>query len=178
MSGEQPEKIGVEEKALTGGRKAHTLFLEWDFDSITERLKKRKQDAELITLITQDGRPVEIQVRSHWRIGVHKFDECRQSSGKAVIVITNAFHTPVVAGCNPVVIDPAQNCGIDTTVFKIVYNYARASGYFDLDSFEPLRKAEKTMSLGRTTSAERSRCSLLRDPLRSCNGNRAWSGLS
>lgn len=143
VSGEQPANIGIEDKDLGKGRKAHTLFLNWDFDGITEGLRSRKPDAEPITLITDNGKPMEIDVRSHWRVGVHDFDKYRQASGKAVIAITNAFHTPVVVGCDPTVIDAAESGGINTSVFKIVYDYARAIRSLNIDSFAPLRAAEK-----------------------------------
>ncbi len=141
VSGEQPKKIGIERTDIGGGRTAHTLFLEWDFDGITEGMRKEKPDAEPITLITKDGIPVEIHVRSHWRVGVHDFNECRQPSGKVVVAVSNAFHTPVVVGCEAKVVDPKKKGGMGSFVFGVVSDYARAVGQWFIKSFRPLRDA-------------------------------------
>jgi hypothetical protein len=144
VSGEQPGKIGVESKNLGNGRKAHTLFLEWNFDGITEFARKSGADAEPITIIVKNGKPVEIHTRSHWRVGEHDFTDCVQPSGKVVVVVANAFHTPVVAGCDPTVVD-AKGEGGSSFVFDTVSDYARAVAQTELgrDGFKPLRETKE-----------------------------------
>jgi hypothetical protein len=139
VSGEQPLRGGIERTDLGNGRVANTLFLEWNFDGATEFAKLTKPDAEPITLITENGRPLEIHVRSHWRVGVYNFEDCVRESGRALVVIANAFHTPVVAGCSPRVIDVNRRGGINTFVFNTVSDYARAAGHYQHDSFGPLQ---------------------------------------
>ncbi len=144
VSGEQPKKIGVESKELGDGKEAHTLFVEWDFDGITEKVRSKKPDAEPITLITEDGEPVEVHVRSHWRVGKYDFDECKdESSDKVVVAVANGFHTPVIVSeCQSEIVDPENKGGINSVIFKAVSGYARAVGQWFLDNFKPLRKAD------------------------------------
>ena len=142
VSGEQPQKLGIETSDLPEGRKRNTLFLEWNYDGATEHIRLHKPDAEPITLITDNkGTPLEIQVRSHWRIGKFKFDEC-QKEGKVKIAITNSFHTPIVAGCEPTVVNPNQqgeaNRVAYTFVFNTIYFYGRACGQDFIHTFQPL----------------------------------------
>ncbi len=143
VSGRQPKKIGIETHVLSKNKKAHTLFLEWTFDGYTESIKKTIPDAEPITLITVDGKPVEIHIRSHWRVGVHKFDDCKNSSGKVLVAVTNAFHTPVVPGCDVKITNPKKKDFFNTFIFKSVSRYAKAVGQWYLDTFKPLRNANK-----------------------------------
>lgn len=143
VSGEQPKKIGVEKTDLGNKRTAHTLFLEWNFDGVTEGLRKEKPDSEPITLITEDGKPAEVHVRSHWRVGVYDFDSCKLPTGKVVVAVANAFHTPVVVSeCESRISDPKKKGGINTLVFKAVSDYARAVGQWCLDTFRPLKSAK------------------------------------
>jgi len=137
VSGEQPAHVGVERTDLGNGRVANTLFLEWDFDGMTEFARVHKPDAEPITLITQDGRPAEVHIRSHWRVGRFDFNEC-QHDGRVTIAIANSFHTPIVAGCEPEVVDTEGRGGINSFVFNTIYGYGRAVAQTYSGSFEPL----------------------------------------
>jgi hypothetical protein len=144
VSGEQPKKIGVESRDLGNGKEAHTLFMEWDFDGVTEKVKSKKPDAEPITLITEDGEPVEVHVRSHWRVGKYDFEECKEEdSGKVVVAVANGFHTPVVVSeCQSEIVDPENKGGINSVIFRAVSGYARAVGQWFLNTFKPLGKAD------------------------------------
>jgi hypothetical protein len=137
VSGEQPARVGIERSDLGNGRIANTLFLEWNFDGATEGIRVHKPDAEPITLITQDGRPMEVHIRSHWRVGRFDFGEC-QHNGRVTVAIANSFHTPIVAGCEPTVVDTAARGGINTFVFNTIYHYGRAAGQTYNGSFQSL----------------------------------------
>ena len=150
VSGEQPKKVGVEQHELGGGRVATTLFLEWDFDGIAGPLKAKKPDAEPITIITdKDGTPLEVQVRSHWRVGKCTYPryfsdlDTDYSHFPVRVAITNQFHTPVIVGCTPEVLDPAKKGGINTFVFNTVMGYAKAVGQNFIGSFTPLKPFDK-----------------------------------
>ncbi len=137
-TGSQPLKAGVDQKDLGDGRKATTLFLEWDHDGIVDSpkfLQVKKLDAEPITLITRDGKSEEVQTRSHWRVG-----KCPVKDQKIVVAITNSFHTPIPMNCDPIVVDPKHKGGINTLVFKTVFAYAQAVGENAGNSFAPLRE--------------------------------------
>jgi hypothetical protein len=138
ISGEQPARVGIERSDLGNGRIANTLFLEWNFDGATEGIRVHKPDAEPITLITDgEGRPLEVHIRSHWRVGRFDFEECQQT-GRVTVAIANSFHTPIVVGCEPTVVDTTHKGGINTFVFNTIYHYGRAVGQTRNGSFQPL----------------------------------------
>ncbi|MFH1393702.1 MAG: hypothetical protein ABIH29_02370 [Candidatus Micrarchaeota archaeon] len=150
IAGEQPQRIGVERTLLPGGRFANTLWLEWNYDGATEFARQHKPDAEPITLITDSsGAPLATQVRSHWIIGSYAFDtegygrgsdhEEVCSFGHIRVAVTNAFHTPVVAGGNGEVLDPQEKGGINRFIYRTVSRYAMAVGDFFRSSLRPLR---------------------------------------
>jgi|GEM_PF-5076057 len=153
VAGEQPQRIGVERTALPGERYANTLWLEWNFDGATEFARQEKPDAEPITLITDaEGTPLSTQVRSHWVIGSYPFSQSRYdrgsdheevcSFGRMRVTVTNAFHTPVVAGENGEVLDPEGKGGINRFIYRTVSRYAMAIGNFFKSALRPLRTAE------------------------------------
>jgi len=144
ISGEAPQKIGIESKKIGEGRFAHTLFLEWDFDGLTEVLKHHKPDAEPMTLITdEDGKPLQLQWREHWRVKMQNFDDCKNNLGKVVIAITNSFHTPVVMGCKSKHGSPESSSWTDGAISSVTDFYARLTGSASVGTFWPFLKAEK-----------------------------------
>jgi len=141
VSGDQPLSASVESRILAGGREAITLFLEWDYDGFAGPIKDMRPDAEPITLILDGkGRAEEVHVRSHWRVGVFGFDECKGPSGKVLVSIPNMFHTTVIAGCSPRQIVPMGSGWWDRFRFISNYMHAKASGGLAMDSFVPLRR--------------------------------------
>ncbi len=145
VSGEQPSKIGVERRVLRDGKVAITLIPEWNYDGVTEWVRKSGPDAEPVTLITgADGTPIHVDIRSHWRVGRCDATELVDAYGKARIVFANAFHTPVVAGCSPEVHNADEHGSfLNNVVFRTVYRYAMAVGNLFFGSLSPLRAAER-----------------------------------
>jgi len=144
ISGDAPEKVGIECKKLADGKKACTIYVEWGYDGVCEMLRHYKPDAEPITLILDpEDKPLEIHTRAHWRVGIYDFNSCKNSSGKALIAITNAYHTPIVVGCDSNAVNPANKGWMYGVVFSITDFYARLTGSASLGTFRPLERVEK-----------------------------------